>query len=140
MNAYKYLYYRIYSWNKRNWGEGDLPQFNALLGTAFLVSLNLYSFLIALNLISGLSVIELLGIDTFKLVIGMSAIAFVNYLLFLRKNEFRRIEERFRNESDTSRRTNFGFCVAYVVGSFLLLIFLSLISDKNIKFLVAAYI
>ncbi|MDG5800164.1 hypothetical protein QA597_07370 [Marinilabiliaceae bacterium ANBcel2] len=41
MKIYRYLYYRLYSWNLKTWGEKDLPQWNALFGVSFMMFLNL---------------------------------------------------------------------------------------------------
>ena len=45
LRAYRYLYFRIYSWNLRVWGESDLPQLNALFGVSFLICLNVLSLI-----------------------------------------------------------------------------------------------
>ena len=55
---YKYLYYRIYSWNLRTWGESDVPEYNALFGVSFLAFLNIMSLFTAIELVTGLRIID----------------------------------------------------------------------------------
>ena len=31
---YRYLYYMLYSWNLKTWGENDVPEWNALFGVS----------------------------------------------------------------------------------------------------------
>src|SRR6476661_2690546 len=57
--AFTYLYYRIYAWNVRTWGESDVPQFNALFGVSFLVFLNILSVLAAIDVSVGRHIVSL---------------------------------------------------------------------------------
>ncbi len=42
LGFYKYLYFRIYSWNLKKWGENDMPEWNAVLGVSFTMFINLF--------------------------------------------------------------------------------------------------
>jgi hypothetical protein len=45
MRFFKYLYWRIYTWDVNNWGERDIPQFKALVGVLFLFYSNIFTIL-----------------------------------------------------------------------------------------------
>lgn len=49
MSLYKYLYYRLYSWNLKTWGESNLPHWNALFGVSFMMFLNLSTMILSLG-------------------------------------------------------------------------------------------
>jgi hypothetical protein len=115
----RYLYYRIYVWNRQAQGESDVPQFNALLGT---------SFLMLMNLLSIPFILDALGIATMStaafrsLVIVLMPMTFaMHYLLLFRRERYRRIEIEFSNETDTSHRRGTVAILTYVVATFGLL-------------------
>jgi hypothetical protein len=84
---FKYLYYRLYSWNLNTWGENDLPQWNALFGVSFMMFLNLG--------FAGL-LLQLLGVNIFlrnelpkmELAIVMLSLFVVNYFQFIYKANY----------------------------------------------------
>lgn len=135
-NAYKYLYYRIYSWQLWAWGETNQPQLNALLGVTFLIYLNVYTLLVGINLVTGFSIIEQLSIGKLKLIILMGVIGIVNYFIFLHNGKYKQIAKQFKKESEAKRRRNFYLCLVYVVLSFAICFTFVLLSPKGTKFLI----
>lgn len=119
MRLYKYLYYRLYSWNLKQWGKRDDPQWNALLGVSFMMFINLISISL---------VLELLGYDVFLIEslpkIGIVTIAllilFFNYFLYVHKGKFKIIGKEFSKESKKNKRINALLLWIYVISSFLL--------------------
>ena len=42
LKLYKYIFYRIYSWNLKTWGKKDTPEWNAVIGVSFMMFINLF--------------------------------------------------------------------------------------------------
>lgn len=113
-NAYRYLYYRIYAWNLRTWGESDMPQFNALFGVSFLIFTNVMTLLTAFEVFSGRHV-------SFNRAVTIgTGLAFVvlGYFLLVHKAKYRKIVKTFSGEPPAQRRRRFVACVVYVTLSF----------------------
>ena len=108
----RYLYYRIYAWNLHRQGEGDLPQFNALLGTSFLMLMNLLSIPFILDF---LKIATMSSVAFRSLVIALMPVTFLaHYLLLFRRGRYRRIFKEFANEAEDSRRRGTIAVLAYV--------------------------
>ncbi|WP_282918339.1 hypothetical protein [Porphyromonas macacae] len=41
INIFKYMYYRLFTWNLKKWGRYDDPQGNALIGVSFMMFVHL---------------------------------------------------------------------------------------------------
>lgn len=121
MNIYRYLYYRLYSWNLKTWGEKDIPQWNALFGVSFMMFLNLG--------LLGL-LLQLLGVNIFlrdelpkkELVIIMISLFVLNYFLFVHKGNYRSIVKELKKEPPEKRRANTILIWLYVILSFALFV------------------
>lgn len=121
MKIYRYLYYRLYSWNLKTWGEKDIPQWNALFGVSFMMFLNLG--------LLGL-LLQLLGVNIFlrdelpkkELVIIMISLFVLNYFLFVHKGNYRSIVKELKKEPPEKRRANTILIWLYVILSFALFV------------------
>lgn len=120
LDAYRYLYFRIYDWNLRTWGENDVPQFNALIGTTFLTFLSLFNLALIFETLFGTSLLDLAGIGKLHVVIIFLVIGAVNYLLFVRNERFKRFRKVFEGESVKQKNLRLVYCVAFVVANFAL--------------------
>ena len=49
MQVYRFIYYRLYSWNLKAWGAGDFPQYNACLWLALVSVVNVFSIALVLG-------------------------------------------------------------------------------------------
>lgn len=113
--AFTYLYYRIYAWNLRTWGESDLPQFNALFGLSFLVFLNIMSVFTAIDVFFGRHVVPL----TRPVVVGLAlCLLATGYFLLVHNGKYRQIAKAFTDETPIQRKRRLLPCVAYVALSF----------------------
>ena len=117
-NAYKYLYYRIYSWNLQTWGKSDVPHFNALLGLTFLVFLNIYALLMIVELLTEYSFFNFLGFGIWNAVIIYWAAGVINYFIFLYKGKYKKIAKDFVKESNIKKNKRFVWCLVYTAFSF----------------------
>jgi hypothetical protein len=98
MNIYKYLYYRLYSWNHKTWGENDFPQWNALFGVSFMMFLNLGFFGLLLQLF-GLNIFLRNELPKKELIIIMISLFIINYFQFIHKEVYKSIVKELKNES-----------------------------------------
>ena len=102
--AYKYFYYRIYSWNLKTWGKNDIPQLNAMLGMAFLSYMNLLLLAIIINIIFNLNS-NLFPSKTPKITIAIMMMIWIgiNIFIFLYKKKYKKIAQEFKNEKHKTR-------------------------------------
>jgi hypothetical protein len=128
LNLYKYIYYRLYSWNLRAWGKNDVPHWNALFGVSFMMSLNL-------GIIAG--VIDIIGLPIFKektpiieILIFSFTVLVLNYFWLVYKNRYKKIYRKFKNESKNQRFRNTILLWLYVVMSFVIVSFIAIISGN----------
>ena len=129
MKIYKYLYYRLYSWNLKTWGENDIPQWNALFGVSFIMCLNLG--------LLGL-LLQLLGVNIFlrdelpkkELIIIMIILFVVNYFQFIHRGNYRSTVKELQKEPPKKRRINTFLIWAYVLLSFALFILSAMFIKK----------
>jgi DMSO reductase anchor subunit len=129
MKIYRYLYYRLYSWNLKTWGEKDIPQWNALFGVSFMMFLNLG--------LLGL-LLQLLGVNIFlrdelpkkELVIIMISLFVLNYFLFVHKGNYRSIAKELKKETPEKRRANAILIWLYVILSFALFVLSAMFIKK----------
>ena len=128
MRLYKYLYYRLYSWNLKTWGEKDLPQFNALFGVSFMMYLNI-------GILAG--IIDILGVNIFiedtpktEIIVIMLVLFFINYFWLVYKGKYIRIAHKFKKEPKKKRLRNTLLLWLYVVASFVIVSLIAILSGK----------
>jgi len=128
IKIYKYLYYRLYTWNLKSWGENELPQFNALFGVSFMMLLNI-GILAAL--------VELLGFNVFvddtpkkEIIVLGTIVLILNYFWLVHKRNYKRIENEYKNEPKKKRLKNTILLWLYFLFSFLIFIFLAILTGK----------
>ena len=122
MNIFKYLYYRLYSWNLKTWGENDFPQWNALFGVSFMMFLNLGFFGLLLQLF-GLNIFLRNELPKKELIIIMISLFIINYFQFIHKEVYKSIVKELKNESLKKRKINTILLWLYFILSFALFVF-----------------
>jgi hypothetical protein len=123
MRAYKYLYYRIYSWNLRKWGESDLPQFSALFFVLIFVFLNLMCIPTAIDLFTGGHLIKDSSTNKFLLGVIGFAIALFSYYVLVHSENYKKIALEFVAESARQKTARLIFIWLYLIGSFVLFLY-----------------
>src|SRR5690554_685012 len=95
--AYKYTYYWLYTWQKKLWGESDLPEFTAIFGMSLSFGFMILSLFVITNILfetelfpNGIPKKEAL----FIMVINLS----IHYFLFIHRGRYKRIEEEYKGE------------------------------------------
>lgn len=127
MALYKYLYYRLYTWNLKTWGESDFPQYNALFGVSFMMFLNLV-FIAGIFDIFGLKGI-LRPAPKNAIIIVIVTIIAINYF-WLVKGKYRIIAKGFKNETKNKRLRNALLLWLYFIASFAIVICEAIFSGK----------
>ncbi len=122
MKLYRYLYYRLYSWNLKTWGEKDLPQWNALFGISFMMFLNLGLVGLLLQAF-GLNIFQREELPKKELIVLMVGLFILNYFLFIRNGNYLSIVKELKKESSNKRKANTFLIWLYVVLSFSLFAF-----------------
>jgi hypothetical protein len=122
MKLYRYLYYRLYSWNLKRWGEKDLPQWNALFGVSFMMFLNLGLVGLLLQAF-GLNIFQRDELPKKELIVLMVGLFILNYFLFIRNGNYLSIVKELKKESSNKRKANTFLIWLYVVLSFSLFAF-----------------
>jgi hypothetical protein len=122
LKFYKYLYYRIYSWNLKRWGSNDIPHWNALFGVSYMMLSNVF--------IVG-AILEIYGIEFFddqsirQLIICLAnLILIINYFCFVFNKKYLKISKEFSNEDKRKRNLNALLLWVYAIITFLLPFFL----------------
>ena len=129
MKLYRYLYYRLYTWNLKTWGEKDLPQWNALFGVSFMMGLNL-------GTIAG--IIDMIGVVNIfvenppknEIILFAFVILFTNYFWLLHNGKYKQIAKDYRNETKNKKLLNTLFLWLYVLVSFMVFSFIAILSGK----------
>jgi len=129
MKFFRYLYYRLYSWNLRQWGDQDLPQFNALLGVSFLIYLNILALgEVIFVLFSSFLPTFNTFVKIFILIVGYMLLL-LNFFLFVYKKKYKEIAERFNNETKTDRNRRSVILWLYVIFSFCVPVLIALLAS-----------
>ena len=120
LKFYRYLYYMLYSWNLKTWGEKDIPHFNALLGVSTMMFWNFGLFPAAI--LDRIGILPFLNpIPKKEIIIIAIIIATINYFWLVRKGKYRQIAEEYKkDETKKQRRKNALLLWLYTIVSFIL--------------------
>jgi hypothetical protein len=128
LDLYKYLYYRLYSWNLNTWGENDLPQWNALFGVSFMMFINI-------GIVAG--IIDIFGLNIFiedtpkiEILVFGFLILFINYFWLVHNGKYKKIAKLYNKESKNIRLRNTILLWLYVLVSFVIISFVAILSGK----------
>ncbi|KGN73687.1 hypothetical protein HQ47_06990 [Porphyromonas macacae] len=119
INIFKYMYYRLFTWNLKKWGRYDGPEWNALLGVSFMVFLNVYTFVFLLELLGYINFLRGNFRRPVILILGFSILG-MNYLLLTNKGKYLQLVKHYKKESKAERRKNSFILWGYAVISVLL--------------------
>ena len=132
LKLYKYMYYRLYAWNLRTWGESDGPHFNALFGVSFMMFVNLFIIV---------GIFSIIGINTTTgtaprvgAVISLTALVAVNYFWLVHKGKYIQIAKDYEGEPKKKGLRNAVLLWLYVVLSFVIPISLAIVSGRLYEF------
>lgn len=128
MRFFKYLYYRLYTWNLKTWGENDGPQWNAAIGVSFMMILNI-GILAAIIDIIGIDIIKK-KVPKIELIILTLSVFLINYFYLVHKGKYKKIASEFKDESKSQRLRMTFVLWLYLFFSFGILIALAEIQRR----------
>lgn len=102
--ACKYLYYRIYSWNLKMWGESDIPEYNAMIAITMLLFLNIFSIPTVIESLTGIRIISVPELSKVTLALIILSGMGTSYFLFIHREKYREIEKEFNRETKSEKR------------------------------------
>lgn len=123
MENYKYIYYWLYTWQKKLWGEDDVPEFSAVLGMSMSLICLFASIAIAIELVFDLRIIAS-NLSSLEVGVFGTIVILSHYFIFMHQGKFRRIEEKFGRESMEERKRKGKWVLLYTFGSITMFIFI----------------
>ncbi len=121
--AYKYIYYRLYTWFRKKWGDEDAPEYSAAIGMSMNLGLNFGSLATIIYIISNVNIIPE-GLSKAVVVLPFLIVVVLHYFAFIHHGKCREIEKEFKGESKKERKRKGFWVLLYAVGSPVLFILL----------------
>jgi len=121
-NFYSYVFYRIYKFFKSSRNE-DIAEWKATILLSLLITCNMF-----VGLISVINFKLYLSQALFQcvLVLLFALVYFVNYIIFIKDEKFKRIEKAFKSESTSRKRIGSVSILLYVVVSVISVFFIGM--------------
>ena len=129
LDAYRYLFYRIYLWQLNMFGEQEGPRFTALIGNSIFIGINLITLAVLFQIITRYT----FRIESVYVIIGMLMIYSINYFLLLYRNKSRALIEKFSAESEIQRKRRTIYCWIYVLSTHIFFLASVVILDPRSK-------
>lgn len=117
----EYLYYRIYTWNKRLHGDKDGPELNASLGITILMGVNLsfiLHILIFIDVIYSIFYNNKGFLFEFPKILSigiMSILVVIIFFWFIYKKKYLKIVKKFNNETQKQKQVRGMLLFLYIV-------------------------
>lgn len=121
--AYKYIYYWLYTWQRKLWGEQDAPEYTPIFGLSLSMGCNIGSLAVLIDFVTGVMLIPL-GLPKIRVVIVAITLLIIHYFLFVHKGKYKAIEKEFKEESKEERERKGKWVLLYAFGSLAFFIFL----------------
>jgi len=119
LRFYKYLYYRLYSWNLNTWGEKDMPQWNALIGVSFMMFTNFCTVGIVLQFFKFINFFFRDEVPKKELIVLMLSIGCFNFFRVISHGKYREIANSFKKEDKKTKNRNTYLLWLYTIMSFI---------------------
>jgi len=118
LDAYKYLFYRIYIYYMRLFGDSWGPHESAYLNSGVLVYVNLVSLVFIIDGFLGLDFISYMAnIKLLIAVLNLIVIEIVSYFIFIKGGKYLEIKKRFDRESNEERKRKTKWVLLYILGT-----------------------
>lgn len=104
VDGYYYLFFRLWRWHRRYFGESDLPHLNAVLHLGMLLLLNLMTLALLIKWATSYNVVSW---NRTEAIIAAILVGLIQYGLFFYQKRYKKLIERFQGENvDVSRTVN----------------------------------
>ena len=119
---YKYygsMYFHMYSWNLRMWGESDLAQYKIASWLSGILVVNVINLNQLLQLTFSVNSLDHLFGRTLLVPISIFALGFItHYVVFIRNSRFKTLDEDHPEIKETSSVTRSNIGLAYHIFTF----------------------
>ncbi len=136
LKLYEYLYYRLYTWNKKLHGEKDGPEFNASLGIAMFMGLHFVIFIAILDVVIlyyDTSYNFIPKIPKYILIGVMVVFIAITYFWFVHKKKYLKIIKKYEKENKQMRQKKLIILWLFFLGSLFFLALLAIIGRSFIS-------
>ena len=117
MRPIEYLFFTLYRWQSKQWGDRVVAKFYAVGGIAFLAFFNLFGILVIVEELTGRRWIADLNLGVPHALAVMALLFGVAYLVCAADGRDKRIVRKFSGESPSARKVHLLFCLAYALAS-----------------------
>lgn len=121
MRAYYYLFYRLYDFGLKRFGEADIPEYNAVLGISLLSYMNLISVFSSIEAITGIRIFNLPEISILQFALFFTPFICIHYFLLVVGGKHKKIRKQFVSESDSLRTKHSLYIFLYIVSTIIIL-------------------
>lgn len=94
-NLYRDLYYNVYSWNLKQFGKNDIPEWKALIVVTFIMFANISTIGIILELFGLFNFFFVNYVPKKELIIFMGIIGAFNYFQFIYDSKYEQIVQKY---------------------------------------------
>ena len=101
---HRYIYYRLYIWNLKSFGERDLPALNALLELSLIIYVNILTIILIIDEVFIAKTIDRLISTQWLAIIMVVFVLLIQYLFLFHKNRHKKIIERYENDQVNGKR------------------------------------
>jgi hypothetical protein len=101
--AYKYLYYKLYTWSLHLLGKDDLPELNAMLVVAILTAMNIISIPTIVESVTGVTVFAFSAFPKKILWGGALFFILIHYFLLMYDGKYKKIIKNLEIENDEKK-------------------------------------
>ena len=127
---FRYLFYRIYSWNLEKWGRVSAPDVAAVGAIAVLFFVNLLTIITIVAIFTGFNLFDELKFSKIQLIISLIILYGIFDIYLYRGCKCADIIKQFKKEDKAFRRKGTIFVWCYVVGTILIFIFFSFLEGQ----------
>lgn len=127
LSGYKYLFYRIYRWQLREFGERNNPKLVAIFTNSLFVFFNILTILMIFQIANG----HLIRLEKEYWIATGFLIVAVNYFTFFQGGRFDRIISEFADETEEERKRGTIWCWTYIVATHVVFFGIALFLPKN---------
>lgn len=113
--AFQYFFYRVYTGQRKLWGEADVPEYKGVFAVSIMIFINFLTIIILFGGILGKQLILIIPKAVFILFLVLLFI--INGIIFLKNKDYIKIEKKFKKESEQQRKKRTYFIWGYILGS-----------------------
>lgn len=119
-NFFEYLYYRIYDWQLRWFGDGWDPEFTAVLGVVHLQYFSTLTIIVIIEILTNSDIFFIIFSSKIIALIYGFFLMIINYFLFMRKGKYLLIAKKYKRKSKDYNKRKKLLIRFYIIGTIVL--------------------